>query len=95
MRTAPALITLAALLAAPACAKTTCEKYADMEVKCGEYPANEREITHDLSQGFCMAANSEDDPAAKEMIAHFKQEAECATKSSDCAAYKACKTALN
>ncbi len=95
MRTAPALITLAALLAVPACAKTTCEKYADMEVKCGEYPANEREITHDLSQGFCMAANSEDDPAAKEMIAHFKQEAECATKSSDCAAYKACKTALN
>ncbi len=95
MRTATLLLTLAALLLTPACAKTTCEKYADMEVKCGEYPENEKQITHDLSQGFCMAADSDDDPAAKEMTEHFRQEAECAKTAADCAAYKACKSALN
>jgi hypothetical protein len=94
MRTASLLISLVALLVAPACGKSTCEKYADMEVKCGQYPENEKDITHDLSQGFCMAANSDDDPEAKEMAAHFKAEAECATKTSDCLEYKACTSAI-
>ena len=90
MRFAGLLIAIASLVAAPACGKSTCEKYADMEVKCGNYPDNEKEITHDLAQGFCMAADSDDDPAAKEMAAHFKAEADCAKKTSDCAEYKAC-----
>ena len=90
MRFAGFAIALAALLVAPACGKSTCERYADMEVKCGNYPDSEKEITHDLAQGFCMAADSDDDPAAQEMVAHFKAEAECAKKHSDCAAYKAC-----
>jgi hypothetical protein len=68
MRFAGFAIAFAALLVAPACGKSTCEKYADMEVKCGNY----------------------DDPAAQEMAAHFKAEAECAKKTTDCAEYKAC-----
>lgn len=95
MRTVTLMFSLVALLVVPACGKSTCEKYADMEVKCGEYPEDEKDITHDLSQGFCMAADSEDDPAAKEMVEHFKAEAQCAKQTSDCAAYKACKAALN
>ena len=94
MRFAGSIIALAALLAAPACGKSTCEKYADMEVKCGNYPDSEKEITHDLAQGFCMAASSDDDPAAQEMAAHFKAEAECAKKTTDCAEYKACTDAV-
>jgi hypothetical protein len=87
-------LVIAALLVAPACGKSTCEKYADMEVKCGDYPAAEKDITHDLAQGFCMAADSDTDPAAKEMAAHFAKEAECAKKTSDCAEYKACTDAI-
>ena len=94
MRIASLLVSVAALLAAPACGKSTCEKYADMEVKCGSYPADEKQITHDLAQGFCMAADSDDDPAAQEMAAHFKAEAECAKKHSDCVEYKACTDAI-
>ncbi len=94
MRIASLLVSVAALLAVPACGKSTCEKYADMEVKCGGYPAHEKQITHDLAQGFCMAADSDDDPAAQEMAAHFKAEAECAKKHSDCAEYKACTDAI-
>jgi len=84
----------AALLVVPSCAKSTCEKYADMEVKCGQYPASERDITHDLSQGMCMAADSDDDPAAKEMTERFRKEAACAKQTSDCTAYKACTDAI-
>jgi len=94
MRTASLLLALAALLVAPACGKSTCENYADMEVKCGEYPASEKDITHDLAQGFCMAADSETDPTAKAMVEHFKQEATCAKSTSDCAEYKACTNAI-
>lgn len=94
MRTVVALASLLVLAVAPACGKSTCEKYADMEVKCGQYPENEKQITHDLAQGFCMAADSDDDPAAKEMAEHFKAEAACAKKTSDCAEYKACTEAI-
>jgi len=93
MRTLALLLSLAAL-ALPACGKSTCDKYADMEVKCGDFPASEQTMTHDLAQGFCMAADSEEDPAAKEMIEHFKAEAECAKKTSDCSEYKACTGAI-
>jgi hypothetical protein len=93
MRIASLLVSVAALLAIPACGKSTCEKYADMEVKCGHYPADEKQITHDLAQGFCMAADS-DEPGAQEMAAQFKAEAECAKKTSDCVEYKACTDAI-
>jgi hypothetical protein len=94
MRIASLLVSALALFAVAACGKSTCEKYADMEVKCGNYPADEKQITRDLAQGFCMAADSDDDPAAQEMAAHFKAEAECAKQHSDCVAYKACTDAI-
>jgi hypothetical protein len=94
MRAVSLLLSLAALLAAPACGKSTCAKYADMEVKCGSFPDDEKQITHDLAQGFCMAADSEDDPAAKEMAEHFKAEAQCAKSTTDCVEYKACTSAI-
>ena len=89
-------VLFAAALALPlsACGKSTCQKYADMEVKCGEYPAAEKDMTHDLAQGFCMAADSDNDPAAKEMSEHFKAEAKCAEKTSDCAEYRDCVAAV-
>lgn len=94
MRIALVVSVLAGLFVLPACGKSTCEKYADMEVKCGNYPAAEKEITHDLAQGMCMAADSESDPAVKEMAEHFAKEAACAKKTSDCAEYKACTDAI-
>lgn len=94
MRIALVASVLAALAALPGCGKSTCEKYADMEVKCGHYPEAERDITHDLAQGTCMAADSESDPEGKVIADYFLKQAECAKKTSDCAEYKACTDAL-
>lgn len=70
-----------------ACKKSTCEKYADMEVKCGGIPAKEAELTRAMAQGMC----SEDPPAgAEEFSKMLRLEASCAENTTDCAAYKAC-----
>lgn len=69
-----------------ACGKSQCEKYADMEWKCGNYPAKEEDITRKLSEGMCEAAKTE----KSEFAQKFTKEAECAAKFSDCAQYKAC-----
>jgi hypothetical protein len=68
------------------CSKTKCEKYADIEVKCGGIPAKEEDITRKLAEGMCEAADKD----KSELAQHFKKEAECAAKFSDCAQYKAC-----
>jgi hypothetical protein len=72
------------------CGKSECEKYADMEWKCGNYPAKEEDITRKLSEGMCEAAKTE----KSEFAQKFKKEAECAAKFSDCTQYKACTDAL-
>jgi hypothetical protein len=86
-----ALLVPLALLAA--CGKSTCEKYADMEWKCGNYPASEKDITKALAQGMCEAAESQN-AELKDMGDHFKKEAACAAKFTDCAQYKACTDAV-
>lgn len=73
-----------------ACGKSKCEKYADMEWKCGHYPADEKDITKTLARGMCEAS---DDPDAKELGQRIKAEAECA-KYEDCESYKKCTAAV-
>ena len=68
------------------CGKSKCEKYADMEWKCGNYPAKEEDMTRKLAEGMCEAADSD----KSEISQHFKKEADCAAKFSDCTQYKAC-----
>jgi hypothetical protein len=81
---------LASLLAAAGCGKTECQKYADMEWKCGDYPAKEEGITRQMAEGMCEGAKEMDDDKSG-LGAHFKAEAACAKKHlDDCAAYKAC-----
>jgi hypothetical protein len=87
------LIALPFVLAATACGKTECEKYADMEWKCGNYPASEETITRQAAQGMCMGAKDMEDDTSG-VVEHFRKEAACAAKHSDCAAYKACTDAV-
>ena len=79
---------LALVLALPACGKSKCEKYADMEWKCGNYPESEKDITLKMAEGMCEAADKE------KTLARFAKEADCAEKAKDCAAYKACSDAI-
>ena len=72
-----------------ACSKSKCEKYADWEWKCGNYPAEQKEITLKLAEGMCSAGEN-GEAAAK----RFVKEAECAVKAKDCAEYKACTQAI-
>lgn len=78
---------LCGLVTTTACKKSTCEKYADMEVTCGGIPANEADMTRAMAQGMC----SEDPPAgAEEFSKQIRREASCAANTTDCAVYKAC-----
>ena len=57
-----AALPLAALLTATGCGKTECQKYAEMEWKCGDYPAKEESITKQMAEGMCEGAKDcEDD----------------------------------
>jgi len=86
---------LLALLAIAACGKPVCETYADMEWKCGNYPANEKDITMTLAHAACTTGASSPRPADREAMAIYAQEGECAKEhSDDCAAYHACKERL-
>ena len=86
---------LLALSSLAACGKSTCEKYADMEWKCGNYPAEEEAITKQMAEAMCEGAGQVEEPQAKSFADHFKGEAECAKKHpNDCAAYKACTDAV-
>jgi hypothetical protein len=59
-----------------------------MEVKCGNYPPDQKEMTLQLAEGFCEAADQDT------TMARFGKEAECAKKHSDCAAYTKCTDAV-
>ncbi len=75
------------LVTTTACKKSTCEKYADMEVKCGGIPAKEAEMTRGMANAMC----SEDPPAgAEDFSKMLRLEAKCAETTTDCAAYNAC-----
>jgi len=76
------------LLALAACGRSKCEKYADMEWKCGHFPANEKDMTLQMAQGFCAAADSD------KAMARFGKEADCATKFTTCEDYKKCTGAV-
>ena len=81
---------LASLLAAAGCGKSECQKYADMEWKCGNYPAKEEDITRQMAEGMCEGAKQMNEDKSG-LGAHFKAEAACAKQHpNDCAAYKAC-----
>jgi hypothetical protein len=75
---------VAAALAA--CGKSKCEKYADMEWKCGHYPEAEKSVTKMAAEAFCEA--SDDD---KKLLGPLmKAEVACA-KYDDCESYVKCK----
>ncbi len=78
---------LVALANLGACKKSTCEKYADMEVKCDVIPAAEAEMTRALAQGMCSEAPP---PGAEDFGKMLRREANCAVNTSDCAVYKVC-----
>ena len=74
-----------------ACGKkdeSVCAKYADFEVRCGDIPKDEAEMTRSVAKSFCEAARKEkDDNGLSAMIA---QESECAKNAKSCEDYKAC-----
>ena len=78
---------------AAGCSKSTCEKYADMEIKCGNIPEKEADMTRALARGMCEASSSNKDEL-KEMGDMIKKEADCAAKTTDCAEYKKCTEAV-
>ncbi len=61
-----------------------CEKYADMEIKCGGYPVEEHDVTRKMATGFCLEALGGDD------LLNLKPEIECAQKGNECSAYQSC-----
>jgi hypothetical protein len=73
------------------CGKSRCEKYAEMEVRCGGYPKSEEKLTRQLSEGMCETTGSVD----KSLAAPVEHGADCAEKFlksdyADCAGYKKC-----
>jgi hypothetical protein len=81
------IIFLAGVVALAGCSKSRCEKYADMEIKCGGYPKSEEDFTRAMAEGACESMDKND----KVIGAHIQHEADCAAKHmNDCAAYKAC-----
>lgn len=87
-------IVLAIALSAAGCGQSRCEKYAEMELRCGGYPTNEADLVRKLSKGMCETTGSVDQAIARP-VAHG---ADCAVKfltkdSADCANYKQCKLA--
>jgi hypothetical protein len=76
-------------LAGFGCSKSKCEKYGDMELKCGGLSDNDEGRAMRL--GFvkvCESSSSESSlKAAADML---KKHAECADKFGDCASYKKC-----
>ena len=81
---------LAVVLTAAACGKSKCEKYAEWEWKCGNFPANEKDITLKMAEGMCAAAEN-----GEKGLERFAKEAECALKAKDCAEYAACGEAID
>ena len=65
-------------------AKTHCEQYAEMEVKCGDVNG---EGVRSIAKSFCEKAQKDKDDVMGKMIS---LEAECANQETECEAYKAC-----
>jgi hypothetical protein len=85
---------LALAVFAVGCGQSRCEKYAEMEIRCGDYPASEEALTRKLSEGMCETTGSVD----KALAAPIEHEADCAVKhlaknGAGCAGYEACKEA--
>ncbi len=83
-------IAILACLLAFGCTSETekkCEKYASMEVRCGDFPKNQHDTTKKLAQGFCEEALGGND------MLNIKPEVECAQKASSCSEYAECQEA--
>lgn len=61
-----------------------CERYADLELRCGGHGEGAREI----ARSTCEKAQTAEDPDL--MLQMIKLESVCATPDTDCATYKAC-----
>jgi hypothetical protein len=82
------LLVLAVLVVG--CGKSRCEKYAEMEIRCGGFPKSEEDMTRKLAEGMCESAEEMGDVGK-----HFAVEADCAAKhlgkdGADCHGYKQC-----
>jgi hypothetical protein len=88
-------LAVALLSTVAACGKSRCDKYADMEVKCGNVPEKEQELTRALAGGMCsQSGEAAKDDTLKEMAQRFQKEADCAEKYTDCSQYKQCTDAI-
>src|SRR5688572_26226649 len=82
---------LLAVLAAPGCKKkekaskdmSICERYADLELKCGGYGEGAR----DIARSTCEKGRGGSQELLDKMVA---VESECAVPDTTCDAYKAC-----
>jgi hypothetical protein len=67
---------------------SVCERYAELEVRCGGYTGDEAKETLKLAAEYCTKARAGDKEDV--MSALIALESECAAKETECAAYEAC-----
>ncbi len=65
-----------------------CERYAELEVRCGGYTGAEAKETLEVAADYCVKARAGD--KADVMSALIALESECAAKETECEAYQAC-----
>jgi hypothetical protein len=73
---------------------SACERFAEIEARCGDVSQHERETTLTLARAICEAATSSDAEVAK-AGATFARQAECVDQAGygDCDEYKKCRDA--
>jgi hypothetical protein len=73
------------------CKESRCEKYANLEWKCGNHLESEKKITLELSEGLCELANLGEVEEAKTSRMMIGDGLACFETAKDCASYEACK----
>ena len=90
------LLILLVALAAFSCGEDECKRYADYELKCFDWPADELEITRQLAEGLCkMAKEGGHTGVEKEIADDTLREVRCAKSAKSCEDYRRCKQASN
>lgn len=67
---------------------SVCERYAELEVRCGGYQGAAATETLKVAHDYCVEARAGD--KSDVMSALIALESECAAKHTDCDPYKAC-----
>jgi hypothetical protein len=76
-------------LALAGCSKSRCEKYGDMQLKCGHL--NDNQEGKAMRLGLVKVCESSSSKSSLKTIAvHMQKEADCADQHDDCVSYRAC-----